>query len=723
MTDTQTSAPVRPTWLPFVAIALVGAACYANSLSAPFSFDSHHYIEANPAIRRLWPMWELLAFAQTRPVGYATFAVNYALHGDEVGGYHVVNIALHLSVALLLWGVVGRTLRMTRVPPFLRESADGLALAAALLWVAHPICTQSVTYIYQRLEALASLACLAALYAFIRAVSSSPVDAHVSPGNPKSRSGKPVSDSGAVAGERSRRRWLTVSVAACVSALLTKESAAGLPLIILAYDALFVSDSWRQTARRGRYYLALVVCWGVLAALVLANTRQYEKAGLLVVKGVSSVDYALSQSGVILHYVRLVFWPTGQSIDYGWPVARQWYEFVPQTMVVGTAAAAAFVGLAKRRLWSFPLAAFFLLLAPTSSIVPIVDLCFEHRMYLPSACIVVLGVCGVRASAFACSERLASRFPAAARFALPAATALATLAMGLTTAARNEIYSNNARLWSDVVAKSPLHARGHCCLAVALFAEGHKAEARAGFERAVELDPDHTIALLNLASMVAEEGNFDGAEALLARAAVAQPEYTQTLYSYGMLRAAQGRTSEALQYLYAALDADPYNAAAMNQLGTVLLDAGRIDEAARWYELAIDTSPRDPGPRSNRAVVLYQQGRYDEAIAAFRETLQLDPRHVEAKANLGSALDHSGRSAEAVAELRAAVADHPDHVGCRVNLANILARQGEFAEAVAQYREALRMEPDNAQAAANLSQALAEQVLTDQAGAAPAPRL
>jgi len=600
--------------------AVVAAAllAYSNALDAPFVFDSYHYVAANPAIRQVIPPWEWLAFAQTRPVGYFTFALNWAAHQDAVFGYQAVNLLIHIAGGLLLAAVVRRALRSERVPPALREHAPLLAATIALLWVVHPLGTQAVTYLYQRLESLAALGCLASLYAFQR-----------------------YRETGRIA-------WAAASVAACLTALMTKESVALLPLIVLCYDRIFLVGSWREVAAlRTRYYGALFACWAPLAALMIAAAPSLASSHYAVARAFSPLEYALTQPSVILDYLRLVVCPVGQCFDYGRPVARDLGSILGPLLIVGGLVAATLYGVVRGRLWSFPAAAFFLLLAPSSSIVPLVDIQVEYRMYLPSVCVIGLAVCGIALLVVRATNRspLSNGDSRALAFA-PRASAVGVVAvvalLGFATHRRNEVYSSDLNLWSDVVAQAPHNARGHASLGAAYRALGRHDEARISFERSVELDPYHTVGLVDLAEILIAEGRTDEAETLLDRAARSTPGFAPTLTMFGVLRAAQGRPAEAIDCLEAALRTDPYSSAAMNQLGLVLVDLNRDSEALPCFERASQIAPHDPAPRSNLAVVLCRQNRFAEAVEWFRAALACDPHHAEARANLALALDRLG---------------------------------------------------------------------------------
>ena len=300
-------------WAPLAAIAVAGGLAYSNTFDAPFVFDDQVRIVDNPSIRTLWP--PTVAMADTnRPFAIWTFAVNYAAHGLDVWGYHALNLAIHLSGGLLLFGVVRRSL--ADCDGVLQQQAYAVALTTAVIWVVHPLQTQAVTYIVQRLESLMGLAYLATLYCFIR-----------------SRDPNHAS------------RWRLASVLACGFGMGCKEVMATAPLVVLWYDRAFVAASWSEILQQRKYYYAsLAGTWGVLAWSMLHFTEDYTGGGLVSVEGLTPWTYLVSQAGVLTHYLRLCVWPQGQCLDYDWPMAASLAEVVPQGLLI--------VSLLAATIWS-----------------------------------------------------------------------------------------------------------------------------------------------------------------------------------------------------------------------------------------------------------------------------------------------------------------------------------------------------------------------------------
>ena len=224
---------------------MAGVAAYHNSFAGPCVFDDVPWIVENPSIRSLWPIGHLLAPQSARDVGgrpvvSLTLAVNYALGGTDVWGYHAVNLAIHILAAWTLLGVTRRTLLSPRLQERFGSAATPLALMVAILWTVHPLQTEAVTYLIQRTEALVGLLYLLTLYCVIRGATSSRAT-----------------------------RWYSAAVAASLLGMATKELMATAPVIVLLYDRTFLAGSFREALRR-RYglYLALAATWGVVVATV-----------------------------------------------------------------------------------------------------------------------------------------------------------------------------------------------------------------------------------------------------------------------------------------------------------------------------------------------------------------------------------------------------------------------------------------------------------------------
>ena len=613
------AGPVR---LAAALLALATAAAFADSLASPFVFDDRSSILENPTLRRLWPPWAALSppagsgvTVAGRPILNLSFALNHAISGLEPWSYHAANVAIHLLAGLVLFGLVRRTLR--RLPGCLPSGAGAVwpALAVAALWTLHPLQTESVTYVAQRAESLMGFFYLLTLYAFVRAVEAP------RPGG-----------------------WPAVAVTACLLGMGTKEVMASAPLLVLLYDRTFVAGSFAEAWRRRKgLHLSLAATWLALAAGLLAAPGRGGTAGLGL--GVSAWDYALTQCRAIVHYLRLAAWPHPLVADYGGAVASGPAEVLPQALLLAGLLAATAVALVRRPVLGFGGAWFFLILAPSSSFVPVTaQTMAEHRMYLPLAAVIGLAALGLL--------RLLGRG------ATPLLLLLA-LGWGGLTARRNEVYRSELALWGDTVAHAPRNARARADLGVALLEAGRTPEAVAQFTEAVRLQPRNAAAQLDLCDAYLRSGRPEQALAPGEAAVALEPGNPNAQFNLGLVLLSLRRPAEAAAHFAAVVRDDPASAEGHYRLGLALDAAGRPADAMVQFETAARLQPGLSDAHFRLGEDLRQAGRLADAVAEYRKSLQADPANPQVRNNLGNTLLMMNRVDEAIAEYREILRDRP----------------------------------------------------------------
>ncbi len=583
-------------WLPVTVIVLTVWAAYANSFAAPFVFDDGKSIVSNPTIRQLWPLSEVLSppsnltGAAGRPVVNLTLALNYAVGGLDVRGYHIVNTLIHALAALTLYGIVRRTL----LRPVLRErfgvSAMPLALAVALIWALHPLQTESVTCVVQRTESLMGLFYLLTLYGFIRAVEAP-----------------------------APRRWWIFTVVVCLLGMATKEVMVSAPLLVLLYDRTFVAGSfaaaWRQ---RGRWHAALAATWVLLLGLAVQSGQRGGVAGFGL--GVSAWEYALTQCRAIILYLRLSVWPSPLVVDYGTNVVETVGEIWPQGVLLVGLVVGTLVALRRRPMIGFLGFWFFAILAPSSSFVPLVSQTIaEHRMYLSLAAVVGLVVLG--------SYR---------HFGIRVLPVLLVVAAGLAglTILRNEDYRDTVKLWEVTLARQPDNLRIHTNLGTALADHQRMEEARQHFAIVVEHDPNDGLARCNLGNALLELGRLQEALPQYEAAVRLKPEYVEAWIGRGSALAQLGLLDLAVIQNQTAVRLDPESLAAHYNLATVLAQLRRYAEAATHYAAALRLEPNFPLAHNALGEALLQLGRWEEAKVEFETALRQSPGYAQAQENL-----------------------------------------------------------------------------------------
>ncbi len=584
---------------PALLVVAAGVLAYSSSFSGIFVFDDEPSIADNPNIRTLWPLTTAMAAPTDttlagRPVASLTFAINYALGSPDradLRGYHAANLAIHVLAALVLFGIVRRTLLSERIRGRFDRSATTLAFVIALVWLVHPLQTGSVTYIVQRVESLMGLLYLLTLYCAIRAMS-------------------------VESGSRTSRRWTMASIAACALGMGTKEVMVTAPLIVVLWAWIFApAAAWRT---RWPLYAGLAATWAILAALVASGARAHSVG--FGFAGWPWPTYLLTQTAVVARYLRLAVIPFPLVLDYEWPAARSIAEVAPQAALLMALVAATIWAVAHRHPLGFAGAWCFGILAPTSSIVPIVtEVAAEHRMYLPLAAVIAVVVIG----GYVMWPR---RLP---RAGLSGLAAVAVVALALATDSRNRDYQDYERIWLDTIQKRPSNARARSNYASALLTTGRYGEAEEHLRAAVLARPDFAEAQANLGVALCARGAFDEGIGHLRRAIASQPDYWQAYQDLGEAYASQRQLGVAVTQYRKALEGRPDDPMLLNRAGWILAtatDAGVRNgkEAAALAERAVRlTGRRDVTSLDTLAAAYAELGRFSEAEATAREAIAL----------------------------------------------------------------------------------------------------
>jgi protein O-mannosyl-transferase len=557
---------LRLDWLVPVFIVVAGLFAYRSSMQGAFVMDDRTAILQNATIRTLWPPWPAFSPPEKspvhgRPLVNLSLALNYALGGTSVTSYHLFNLAFHILAALVLFGVLRRTFRSPALGERYREQATGFAAAISLLWVVHPLASETVLYTIQRTELLMGFFFLLTFYGAIRGFE-----------------------------EPGSRAWLVLSWTAFLLGLGCKEIIVVAPLAVLFFDWLFWSKSPADALRRHRALYVGFVTVLLLFVLFVGTRLRHAFTGLG--RRMSPWDYALTQLGVIVHYIRLAIWPHPLVADYQWPVATSVTQVLPAMIVVATLLALTVWGLTRRAPIAFLGVWFFGILAPTSSFRPLsVEVAAERRMYLPLVAVLVLVVLGIDAMV---------RFLEAPRTAGWAVAGGLALVLAFVTLRRSEDYRTTLSFWTDVVAKRPDNARAHMWLGNYYRETGRGADALAQLSEAVRIEPDNTNARNSL----------------------------------GAAFARQGRTGEAIASYREAIRLDPANALAHNNLGSILAQGASVDEAVEHFREAVRINPDYSSAHHNLARALVRQGLTIEAIEHFETALRLQPDLAAARQGL-----------------------------------------------------------------------------------------
>ncbi len=620
-----------------VLILLLGALIYSNSFQCSFHFDSLLHIVYNNAIRNLSDVGTWWNYLPNRPVSIFTFALDYHFFGLDVRYWHLVNLVIHLLNGLLVRWLVLLILRSpamaTRLPVARREP---IALMAALMFITHPLATQSVTYIVQRMTSLAALFYLLSLSLYLKA---------------------------RLAEKRRARVYLlfTGSLIAAVLAVLSKENAYTLPIAILLVEIFFLHENGISANRIKKWLWFAIPVLVITLGIILWRFPMSIFHPVLPRSGhvgtITPLNYLFTQFSVIVKYIQLLFLPVNLHLEYDFPVADGFFH--PATLL-SFLFLLALVVLAvllyrKHRVYSFGIAWFFVTLSIESGIIPIQDVIVEHRTYLPSFgffLILGTGLC----------EWLYDRN----RIALAAASLLLIGLWSVMTYQRNKVWKDDLTLLNDNIAKAPSFARPYSNRGVALWKRKEYSQAIADFSTAVRINPGYRDAWYNRGVVFEETGNYERALGDYTRAIAIDSTHIKAWYNRGVVHYHLGKYEEA---------AGDYTRA-------IAIDSGYADA---W---------------NNRGVIFVTRKEYDKALADFSKAIALRPDYTDAFSNRGATWSDKGDYPQAIDDYTRAIGLRPGYKEAFVNRAIAYGNLGQWDKAVADYDRALEIDSGYTQASA-----------------------
>ena len=689
-------------------IVVAGLAAYWRSFTVPFQFDDVPNIVENSAIH-LWHLtWMgLVRLARTnRPLPMISFALNYRLHGLDVFGYHAVNLLIHLVNGLLVY-VLSLKILSLAVPKVEDRTRWQIGFLAALLFEVHPIQTQAVTYVVQRMTSLGAFFGFFGTWLFLEARTA--------------QDGRVLRFIGAM-----------VSVGL---ALLCKENFFMLPVVLLALDALFI-PGFIGRVKRHRWFVAafvIAVCAVTLwvasryGAYIASEQRRY---------GLTADERLLTEARVVWHYVSLLVMPLPSRlrVDYAFPPSRGFLD-PPSTLVavLGLAllAVAALVYRKRHPLATFAFIWFFGNLLIESTVLPL-DLVFEHRLYFPSlgplllAAYVIVsllqrrvyllalaGIVLVCALTLATVERNTQWNDPASLAAQGLEDGTAQLRMALTVgkaaykkrdfATAEQAYRMLAYPESERSQLIYAQDRAEALNGLGLIARdrGDLVSAEQLFKQAIAIYPRLKSAFINLAHLHMQSNKASEAEAELHMALAIDSNQPDAWILLGLLRARAGDLAGARASYTEAIRSDPGAWAAYWSRGRAYFDEGRFRQAAADLEQVVKLRPREPHALLELGICLEAEGAGQEAFGYYRKALEINPRQREAHYRIGVILVRQGRYQEGEKYLRAELQIAP-HSGALRRLGDLyLSRDVERARGF--YQEALAIDPKNAEAAAGLA--------------------
>jgi Tfp pilus assembly protein PilF len=569
-------------------------AVYWNVLDGEFQFDDRSYIAEGQLINEPSKLLEMdladILSAGRRPLIELTFALNYAVGGTDVRGYHLLNVAVHIIVVLLVYLFIRRTLLLPHVRGVFSGRAEWIAIAAAGIFAVHPMQTESVAYIVQRAETVASLFYLLSLLFLIKFSEAR--------------------------GKASAGFWF-LGVASFVLGWASKEIIISVPAAFVIYGVFFME---RGHIRRAVIGLAPFLVAGVVLSIWAISGFEGDRAVGFGIAGLGQPEYFYTEMRVLATYLRLIFLPFNQNVDYDYPVYRDlldvnviisaffWF------MALGMSLYA--LGMSGRWKWHFRAAGFgmlwfFAILFPTSSVVPIRDVIFEHRVYLSMMGVILAFVVAADAGLSVLAERY-SQSNRKIMLILLVVVLAATLVP--LTYKRNTLWQNKLTMWKDVAAKSPNDSKSWNNLGLAYNEKGLYDEAIEHLEVAIKLEPDLSLAYSNLGDSYLQKNLLDEAIENYKRALILGPRQYQTHNNICLAYILKDLNKEAMKHCRKAIQIWPRYAHAHFHLGTVYLAEGFIDKAIEHLEIALSIKPDYDVARRNLDIAYKYKRLSDKSL-------------------------------------------------------------------------------------------------------------
>jgi tetratricopeptide (TPR) repeat protein len=582
-------------------IILLGIIIYSNSFDCSFHFDDLDSIVNNVKIHNLSDVKAWWNFNPSRPVGTFTFALNYHFNQLDVQYYHLVNLIIHLINACLVWWLV----LMIFSSPVMKDqpiarNKNVLAFFTALLFVSHPLATQSVTYIIQRLASMAAMFYMLSLAFYLKA----------------RLSGK---------GNISKTLLFTGSFISAILAMLTKEIAFTLPVAIVLFEFFFLRTKGHSINFRDyRVLLLTAALLGIILIIPLKFSFSIFKPippRLGNAYTITPFNYLFTEFSVILKYIQLLFLPVNQKLDYDFPISNTFFEIRPLVSftVLLSLIILAVLSFKRYRIISFGIFWFFLTLSVESGFIPITDVIFEHRTYLPSFGFFLILTSGIYLLLWNKNKYIAILL-----FVIIAGS------NSILTYERNKVWRDDLSLWNDNIAKTPNLPRAFVDRGFAYSVLGQWDKAIDDYSKAIEIYPGFTKAYVDRGVAYAKLGQFEKAIADCSMAIKTDPKNTEAYYDRGIADVNLGQYEKAIADCSKAIEFGPESAKIYYNRGVAYGKLGQFDKATADYSKAIEIDQNYSPPHFNLGIIYFNLGQYEKAIENFSRVIEIDPNNTKA---------------------------------------------------------------------------------------------
>ena len=599
-------------------LCALGFLIYANTFSASFHFDDFAVIINNPAIRNLWDLGGIFNAFNTRFIPGWTFAVNYAFGQLNVVGYHFFNIWLHVCNAVLLYAFAHQLLSLDNRNPVRNDVRKiWIALAAALVFLTHPLATQPVNYIWQRTTLFVTFFYLGTFVLYVQF--------HLT----------------------KSKKFYIAALGTCLLAMFSKENAFLLPAMLILIELVFFREEIR-TRKFWSKVLPFILMMAVVPiflqrtdVLTLELMRPHSLTQGVAENVISRKDYLMTQVNVLRTYLCFFILPIGQNVDHDFPYASSagWMAWLTSVSVLVLFLSAGLYFFSKNRIVSFCIFWFFVTTL-IESLVTSPDLFVEHRMYLPMA-----GLC-LGSSVFLFDSLGIRNVKTGVIIVLIIASVFAAL-----TIKRNLVWKDDLTLWSDAVEKSPLKARPFNNRGLVFKKVGYLDLALNDLNRAIAINPKYAQAYQNRGHLQKMRGDYDAALRDYSAVLLLEPGNADIYSSRGSIYKRKGEMDKAMEDYTVSIKLNPKNPEVYSLRAYLYQLKDELDKAMADYNMAVLVQPNYVYAYNNRGNLFLKNGDLTNAISDYNRSIAIDPNFGEAYMNRAVAYFQQGKLKESKADI------------------------------------------------------------------------
>jgi len=595
----RTMGKIKYTWLALAIIIISGIIFYSNSFNCSFQFDDANVIVQNEKISdiRNYANTNFWSSVNIRPLSYFSFAMNYSLHGEDVRGYHLVNLLIHLINAFLVFLLARFIFQLsTGQNKFSEKFTNQASLFIALVFLLHPLQTMGVTYIVQRMTSMAVMFYLLAVFLYGKARLAYIHDTS----------------------KRNSYLLMAGAVLSGIAGVLSKQTAITFPVAFLFFELYFIRNkeglAYKKYIRAG--FLLVVVAFLLFSFLGFLPRET---------PNITRADYLFTQFKVFLNYLQLLFVPIGQNVDHGIAVSNSLFglqEIIGLLIMLGLFFLA-YKSFKKHRIISFGIVWFFLAISVESSIIPIRDVMMEHRLYMPmfgfalALVSLIYMACGQQRRKY-CNYGLT----------------VILIIMGVMTYQRNKVWESDYTLWKDSLQKNPQNTRAMVNYGFAILKQDLYNEAIRYYTKAINKDNTLTLAYFNRGIAYFDQRLYKKSIQDMSRVIKDEIKFGPLPYFFrGTSYAHMKQLPEAISDLSKFIELNPYISETYKNRALVYEMKQEYDSALVDFNDAYSLNPSNRKLLINRSKINFYRKDYqaalDDILLAERFGLEVDNDYIQ----------------------------------------------------------------------------------------------